>query len=149
MHRDDKTIRKPILIYSAGRKNIGSRFKKEVERVIPDNVKDVCRTLKGFRQMLVDNLGAYKIVVLLCATQEEMRSFSLMRELFSESRLILIAPNHKAETIHQAHRLYPRFLSYADSHFENVAAVIQRSASLNTRPKTKTAIERSPFCEQN
>ena len=130
MKREYTTRRKSILIYSSGRKTIGCRFKNEVERVIPDAVKDVCRTLDGFRQTLMDNMGTYKIVVLLCATQEEMNTFFMMRELFSECRLILIVPNHETETIHRAHRLYPRFLSYADSHFEDVAAVIQRSADL-------------------
>lgn len=130
MNRDNQIRRKTILIYSAGRRPAGSRFKNEVEKMIPDTVKDVCRTLEGFRQTLIDNMGTYKIVVLLCATREEMCSLSLMRDLFSECRLILIVPNHERETIHQAHRFYPRFLSYADSHFENVAAVIQKSVNL-------------------
>ena len=130
MDRDNTAGRKTILIYSAGRETTGRRFKKEVERVIPEAIKDVCRTVGAVRQTLIEHMGTYKIVVLLCATQEEMSFFSLIRELFCQSRLILIIPNHRMETIRQAHKFYPRFLSYLDASFEVVAAVIQRSAIL-------------------
>ena len=122
-------MRKTILIYSADSKTTGRRFKKEVERVIPDALKKVCRTLEGFKRTLIENMAMYKIVVSLCATRTEMDFLSLMREPLSQCRLILIIPDHRPETIRQAHRLYPRFLSYADSNFENVAAVIQKSTT--------------------
>ena len=52
--------------------------------------------------------------------------FLLIRDLLADIPVILILPDRKKETIHLGHKLCPRFLSYTDSNFSDVALVLSK-----------------------
>ncbi|MCD6199973.1 MAG: hypothetical protein J7K15_15635, partial [Deltaproteobacteria bacterium] len=52
-----------------------------------------------------------------------------VRDLIWDLRLILILPDREAGTIAKGHILRPRFLTYLDSDFTEVAAVLKKMLS--------------------
>ncbi len=72
------------------------------------------------------------IVVLLIATQKELAAVLSFHEFLEGTKLILILPDREDKTISNGHKLYPRYVSYADSDFSDVGAVLKKMIA-NTR----------------
>ena len=51
-------------------------------------------------------------------------------DLLSDIRVILILPDHHQETVSRGFKLFPRYVSYADSDFSDVGAVLSKMNSL-------------------
>jgi len=56
-----------------------------------------------------------------------------IRDLLAETKIILLLPDRKRATVSKGHNLYPRFLTYMDGDFSDVAAVLQKMVSINSR----------------
>lgn len=69
------------------------------------------------------------ILVLLLKDNNEICRAILRKELLHDIRIILILPDRSDETISAGYKLHPRFISYADSDFKDVAAVLKRMIS--------------------
>ena len=59
-------------------------------------------------------------------SQEELIDIIHIRELFRDIRIVLILPDREESTVAKGHRLYPRFFSYIDSDFKEIAAVLNK-----------------------
>ena len=73
-----------------------------------------------------------------------MRIYAL-KDLFDGIRKIIILPDGEQVTISLAHKLYPRFLSYIDSDFSDVAAVLKKMATSANSKNNETAHKLRPF----
>ena len=49
-----------------------------------------------------------------------------MEKLLTDMRILLILPDRNKETVSAGHRLRPRYMSDADSDFEDVVAVVKQ-----------------------
>jgi len=70
------------------------------------------------------------IVVLVAGTKRDLGKISDMRVLFEDLPLILVLPDRRKETAALGHTLRPRYVSYRDGDFEDVAAVLGRMLSM-------------------
>lgn len=75
------------------------------------------------RQRLLKSGQEPSLIVLYPADRQELRKLVEMQDLFTDFRLILIAPDDTDETIALAHRLRPRFLCYIDDYADKVGEV--------------------------
>ncbi|HUH67076.1 MAG TPA: hypothetical protein VLZ07_11630, partial [Syntrophales bacterium] len=68
------------------------------------------------------------VAILLASTRVELHHFNLvsLRNLLWDMRTIVILPDSNPETVAKGHILRPRFLSYCDGDFKDVAAVLSR-----------------------
>ena len=57
---------------------------------------------------------------------EQLRDVLSIRHLFDNIKIVLILPDRKNETIVIGHKLRPRFLSYTDGDFKDIAAVLKK-----------------------
>ena len=64
------------------------------------------------------------IAVLLAANREDLYDLLSIRDLFRGISIILILPDRNADTIAKGHKLRPRFLTYKDSNFGAITAVL-------------------------
>ena len=85
-----------------------------------------CQTIDTLSLKLRKSLGELTIAILLAESQEELLDLLALRDLFWNLRIILIIPDRKSETVAMGHMLRPRFLSYADGDFSDVAAVLEK-----------------------
>ena len=65
-------------------------------------------------------------VILLAENQTELQELVALECWLEDFRVILIVPDSAPETITAGHRLRPRYLSYADRDFADVASVVAR-----------------------
>ena len=69
------------------------------------------------------------ILVLFLKDNNDICQAILSKDLLHDIRIILILPNRSDETISAGYKLHPRFISYTDSDFKDVAAVLKRMIS--------------------
>jgi hypothetical protein len=64
-----------------------------------------------------------RMAVLFPSNRDELSRLVATRHLLLDMQIILILPNGESQTLSHGHALHPRFISYADSDFSDVAAV--------------------------
>ncbi|NVM21185.1 MAG: hypothetical protein HWN68_05340 [Desulfobacterales bacterium] len=97
-----------------------------IETQVPDVAEEACRTIDSFAERLRTPANRPRIAVLITASREELSEILSIKDLIHNLRIILILPDRKSDTIAQGHTLRPRFLTYADSDFSEVAAVLDK-----------------------
>ena len=94
--------------------------------IVPKNkitlIKDVAELEYNLRQQLHNN----PIAVLLPASKSELTAIIALKNLFGDIPIILIIPDRQNTTISLGYKLRPRFITYADSDFLDVAAVLMK-----------------------
>jgi hypothetical protein len=66
-------------------------------------------------------------IILICAgNRQNLENIFLNRDLFINTRIILLLPDRSETTIAKAHTLNPRFLTFEDQDFREIAEVIAK-----------------------
>lgn len=98
--------------------------------IIPSNritvIKDTDELEYHLRQRLHENL----IAVLLPAGKNELTALLSLKNLLGDIPIILVLPDRENDTVALGYKLHPRFITYSDSDFLDVATVM-------TKMKTK------------
>ncbi|MEW6379371.1 MAG: hypothetical protein AB1611_07165 [bacterium] len=115
-----------LLYYATSIEGAGERLQKIIEALIPEEKREVYRTIGHLSHRLRQPMINHSVVVLLAATREDLSDILSIRDLFGDLRLIVILPDHESKTIAIGHSLRPRFLSTIDSDFSEVAAVLDK-----------------------
>jgi hypothetical protein len=110
---------------------VGGRLEEIIAKIVPRTNLRICRGLKDFSKTLHrrpwEGCG---IAVILATNQQELEEFVSLHELLDGLAIILVLPDRGRDTTSKGHTLYPRFLSYADAGFGDVAAVLKRMLEL-------------------
>ena len=118
---------KHLLFYSGITDGVGEQLKDILKQAAPNEETEVCRTIQSLAYKLLPLRSvaeAQKTVHVLVATSpEELDDIYSIRDLLSDLKIILVAPNRNHDTITKAHELFPRYLSYLDEDLNEVGAV--------------------------
>jgi hypothetical protein len=98
--------------------------------IAPAHQVTIYSNLEDFKRRLHQPREQLKFVVLKTLCKVELESIILLRDLLSDLRLILILPDHDEATVSLAHRLQPRFLSYADADLDGFKHVLSNMIRL-------------------
>jgi len=90
------------------------------------------------------NRNQHVAVIHIGAMQEFNQILSIKR-LLNDMRIILILPDRSAEIVSAGYKLYPRFISYSDSDFNDVAIVLRRMIALMEQKSIITEMPSSRF----
>ena len=88
--------------------------------------RNICRTLDSLKKHLLRPKMDPLVSVLYTVDMKDLEDLLSIGEILSDVSNILILPDGREKTVAEAHLLRPRFLSYADSDFRDVAAVLKR-----------------------
>lgn len=113
-----------ILLYANEKVTAANRLQNVIEAFVNKADIDIYRTLSSFALRLRRSKYNVDVIVLLAASKKEFLNLLSLRNLLDGIRIILILPDRKPETISKGHKLYPRFVSFADDNFEDVGAVL-------------------------
>ncbi len=113
-----------VLFYMDTRDGIGERLQRKVETVAPAENLQICRTVECLIQMFRRPLNKPSIAVVLTTSKSELSDILSIRDFLLDVPIILILPDRNKETIAKGFTLYPRFMSYVDGDFNDVAAVL-------------------------
>lgn len=117
-----------IIFFSTSCGEAEERLLMVIENIV--KMKDVrtYRTIdslsRGLRQRRTDD----DIAILLASSKVELHYLNLisLRNLLWDMKIIVILPDSNTDTVAKGHILRPRFLSYCDGDFQDVAAVLSR-----------------------
>lgn len=119
-------MRSEIVYY----KPVENSFSEELEGVIESagNKEDVevYKDITSLLQRLRAPQESIFLAVLLIPSKDELKDILAFQDLFMDKRLVLILPDRDEETIHDGHRLRPRYLSFTDNRIEEIASVLER-----------------------
>lgn len=117
-----------IIFFSTSCGEAEERLLRVIKTVVTAKNLRIYRTIdslsKGLRRPRNDD----DIAILLASSRVELHYLNLisLRNLLSDLKIIVILPDSKPDTVSRVHVLRPRFMSYYDSDFQDVAAVLSR-----------------------
>lgn len=115
-----------LVTYWNENKGCGKRLFSAIKDVVPANSLYVYHRIGDLSREIHRIPWGASIAVLLASNKNELSEIIALKGLFQERRIILILPDRKKESISKGHALFPRFLSYADSDFRDVRAVLNK-----------------------
>ncbi len=114
----------------------GKCLQEKVTRVVPPEELEEFETFEDLFQFLHKLRNDTEIIVLRAFSSEELIGFRRIRDLMRDVKIILILPNRKPETLFQGHLLHPRYMTYEDGTFDDLALVL---AKMLERRKQRSA----------
>jgi hypothetical protein len=120
-----------LLFYAKMTDGAGKRLRRVIEALVLEENMEMYQTIDSLSRRLRQPRHDQPVAVLLAANREDLLELLAISDLLDGIRIILVLPDRKDGTIAKGHRLQPRFLTYADGDFLDVAAVLikmQRSA---------------------
>ena len=123
-----------------------TRLCNTVVKSIPVESIGIFQTLESFFNRIRQGKTDIPAAVVFASNRQDLIRLQGIRDLMIDMRIIMILPDAEEESIKIGHSFYPRYLSFTDSTFEDVAAVLQKIIS-NTRkdrtPANKPCIKRT------
>lgn len=119
------------LLFYAMECQTGRRLWQAIDKMILGRPIEIHRAIESFSRRLRQPVINGLVAVILAADNQEFDKILAIGHLVRELRTIIILPDSRDETVSQAYTLYPRFISYADSDFSEVAAVLNRMIDRN------------------
>ncbi len=115
-----------LLLYAKGSTRAGKRLESAIEALALELQPEIFTSDASLGSRLCRLPYYGNIAVLMAATQKELSELLNLKDRLKEIPIILILPDREARTVSMGHKLYPRFVSYADGDFMDVAAVLKK-----------------------
>ncbi|MCX5807123.1 MAG: hypothetical protein NT010_13855 [Proteobacteria bacterium] len=129
-HLRNKIIENTVIFYSkkTGKKEI--ELQKTVANTVKDQKIEICKTVEDLFTKLRFIKRDRMILILLVSDEDDFRDILTIKSLLDDMRILLILPNAGDEIVAMGHSIHPRFLSYIDGNFQEVAAVLEKIEKL-------------------
>lgn len=115
-----------IILYLPWTDGVGKRLLGTIEKLAIADEIDIFRTIGSLARRLQQRAFDLKLTILLAASRKELSEILKIKDLLLNNRIIIILPDGETATLSMAHELYPRFISYIDSDFEDVAIALNK-----------------------
>ncbi len=115
-----------VILYAKEGHETGERLHNAIERLAPKAQVETYSTIETLLARLHQNPPNITVVVLLAADRKDLVELLSISNSLNDIRIILVLPDGDNEIVSLGHKLYPRFVSYMDSNFEDVAAVLNK-----------------------
>ena len=120
-----------LLVYAAKSDGAAQHLLQVTEEIVPAKNLQIYRNFNSLSYRLQQPMNGLKIAILLAGNDRDLTDFLSLQDLLSDIRVILVLPNHEPAMIAKAHSLGPRFMTYADSGFEDLKAVLGKILKSN------------------
>ncbi|MBU0767592.1 MAG: hypothetical protein KJ687_00650 [Proteobacteria bacterium] len=115
-----------ILLYLPHVNGIGTKLLGIIEGLAVNEKIEIYRSIDSLAQRLRKPTYDIDISILIAANKKQLSEVLLIKEEIRDIKIILILPDRESDTISGGHELYPRFVSYIDSDFKDVGAVLEK-----------------------
>jgi hypothetical protein len=115
-----------ILIYYSDSADAGESLRQIIERSVLDEKIEIYREIGALSQRLHRPSFDLSVAILFCCSKGDLLDILTLQYLLKDVRIILILPDDDDDTLAKGHALGPRFLSYRDEDFSDVAGVVSR-----------------------
>ncbi len=139
-----------IIFFSTSCGAAEERLLQIIETVVSEKDIRIYRTIGSFSRGLRQPQNDTDIAILLVSSKVELNHLNLISlwNLLSDMKTIVILPDSNPDTVAKGHILRPRFLSYCDGDFQDVAAVLSRMIE-NSETDEKRIVKSKPKHREN
>jgi len=106
-----------------------TRLCNTIVKTIPLESIGIFQTLESFYNRIRQGRTDITAAVVFASNRQDLIKLQGISELISDMRMIMILPDAEEESVKMGHSFYPRYISFTDSTFEDVAAVLQKIIS--------------------
>ena len=118
-----------LLFYYSRESTQIQRLDNLIQSFVPDDDIEIYRSLETVTERLKEPSDNITTAVFVASSLAELKDFYTLRNYFFDLRHIIILPEKDEKMIAVAHKLQPRFLSYLESDFSVVSAVLRKMFS--------------------
>ena len=119
-----------IIVYQSAPPGSGRCLGEVVKGIVSEERTEMYSAISGLADRLRRARYDVALAVLSAVNKAELVEIVSLGDLLRGIRIILVLPDREQDTISKAHTLYPRYLSYLDGDFEDVAAVLKKMMKL-------------------
>ena len=119
-----------LLFYRPAQNKIAEKLQFKIESEIPDHQLEIFYSIEGLSERLSHSMRGNCTAVILTENKNDLKDLFPLKNLLKDIRIILILPDRSDEVISMGYKLHPRFLSYMDSEFSDVAIVLKKMVEL-------------------
>lgn len=136
-----------VLFFSGETNGVEEKIQRIIDALVPKDENEIYRTIEGLSSRFRRPRGNLAVMILSAASQKDLLDLLLIRQLFDGIPMILIIPDREKDTIFKGRKLFPRFMSYADGSFADVAAVLEKMLNLEHGKKIMSRKEVKAKCQ--
>jgi hypothetical protein len=122
-----------VLLYAQADVESSDSLEKLVKIAFPEGKIEIFRSIEGLSRRLRDPLDNRAVAILRPNSREDLSSIHSIQHLLRDIQIVLLAPDSSPETMAMAHQLRPRFLTYINSDFEELSAVLRKMQRIPRR----------------
>ncbi|MDY6973844.1 MAG: hypothetical protein SV775_16210 [Thermodesulfobacteriota bacterium] len=115
-----------LLFYTNFMREAGERLRGLIETLIPNRKIEIHRTIDSLACRLRQPGDNPSVMIIMAGSKEELSGILSLRDLLWDVRIILVLPDREEDTVARGHTLRPRLLTFVDSNFVEVAAVLEK-----------------------
>lgn len=113
-----------ITYFCSGEDDSCRKVMRVIEIIVAAEKFEVFRKLNELENYLRSSLSPQDIIILQASNLKILRKVAMLKELLFGHCIILILPDGAQETVALGHTLRPRFITYHDSDFLEMASVL-------------------------
>ncbi len=127
-----------LFIYTKQGEDVSNRLINKILGLTKMKDIEILHNIESLKNRILFKLEKTQALGVLCITTvPELNVILSFREFLEDMKLILILPERNDHTVSEGHKLHPRFVSYVDSDFSDVGAVLNKMIA-NIRNGEKT-----------
>ncbi len=115
-----------IALFIPSRNEAEKRLMAMLEGMVRGVSMKTYRNPDSLRRRLLPGGSSALTVVILAATKQDLLSVVPLREMLLGFRVIMVLPDSDDLTLAMGWGMWPRFVSYADGDFQDVAGVLNK-----------------------
>lgn len=119
-----------VLYYRPSENIAAERLQFIIESELPDQHLEIFYSIEGLSDRLSQSARGNCAAIILAENIPDLIKLFALRNLLMDIRIILILPDRSEEAVSMGYKLHPRFLSYTDEEFEEVAVVLKKIITL-------------------
>ena len=130
-----------IFLYAKQMNGPGVKLRRALEVLVGTKEIEIFTTITDLAKSLYPFGNENRTVIFLASSQEELLEIFSISNLLRRLRSILVLPDRNPDTLKLGYLLEPRFISYVDSGFFEIQAMIEQMLKKTT--------EEFPQCGDN
>jgi hypothetical protein len=121
-----------VIFFTSVDPSVSNRLTRVLEVHVSRKELETCRNIDIFSERLHQPLPDSVVFVLQICSLEELMDILPLRDLLHDRRIILVLPDSDPETVSLGHILRPRFITYGDSDYMDVSAIMGKWGTMST-----------------
>ena len=126
-----------MLLYLPHEDGVGTKLLGIIEGLAVNGKIEIYRSIDSLVQRLRKPTFDIDVFILIASNKKQLSEVLLIKERLRDIKIILILPDRESDSISRGHELYPRFVSYIDSDFKEVGAVLEKMMKNKRREECK------------